>query len=141
MKITIDSIETLSRDITYNDGLNFGRFVSKEVQVYPYEYVISKFDFIDLMSGSYEKCVDEIMQDDLNYNEVSVFGKMNYSAIDDAFKYPRELAEVIETFFVRELFSKTLDYSSNKKFVLNSTESIEVDIEKIIISGRCFLNK
>ena len=141
MKVSISNEEESIDNITYNDGLNYGRFDSSEIEVFPYEYSIAKEEFVSLMSSSYEECLEEIRRDDISCNETSAFSQMNYADINSAFEHPEAFAEVIETFFERELFEKTLAENEARAFILNSTEKVEVSNEKITITGRCFKRK
>ncbi|MCO1335834.1 hypothetical protein MO867_15980 [Microbulbifer sp. OS29] len=138
MRVSISSEETSCEDITYNDGLNYGRFDLCEFEVFPYKYSIGKDEFVSLMYRTYEDCRKEIRRDDISCNEISSFSQMNYADIISAFDHPEAFAEAIENFFDRELFEKTLGYSENKKFIINSTEKVEVSNDKITIIGRCF---
>ncbi|PML75731.1 hypothetical protein [Enterovibrio norvegicus] len=141
MNISICNEEVSIDNITYNDGLNYGRFDSSEIEVFPYEYSISKEEFVSLMSRSYEEGLEEIRKDDINCNEVSAFSQMNYADINSAFGHPEAFGEAVETFFDRELFGKTLANSEARNYIINSTEKVEVSNEKITIIGRCFRRK
>jgi hypothetical protein len=136
MRISINSEEVLEAEVSYNDGLNYGRFDSREIL--PYEYSIDKEEFISLMADVYQECLEEMKLDDTKYNEESAFRKMNYTEIDGAFDRPEGFAEAIETFFDRQLFEKTLGMARTRKYILNSTDKVEVSNETIKIIGRCF---
>jgi len=138
MRVSINNEETSIDEISYNDGLNYGRFDSSEIEVFPYEYSINKDEFVSLMSRTYEQCREEIKLDDINCNETSAFSQMDYADICSAFNHPEAFAEAIETFFDRELFEKTLGHSKTPKFILNSTEKVEIGYDQITIIGRCF---
>jgi hypothetical protein len=138
MKISISEKDKSFDEITFNDGLNYGRFDSDEIEVFPYEFCIAREEFISLMSGSYKNCLEEIKADDLLCNETSAFSQMDYVGINQAFDHPEAFSEAIETYFDRELFGKAIGHSENREFVINSTERVEVECDKVTISGRCF---
>lgn len=141
MKVSIRNKSVSIDQITYNDGLNYGRFDSSDLEIFPYEYSITKEEFITLMSCSYERCLAEIRRDDISCNDTSAFSRMNYADISSAFKHPEAFEEAIDTYFDRELFGKTLVQGEAQDFIINSTDNVKVSNAKITIIGRCFRRK
>ncbi len=141
MKVLIEGVEEAIESVTYNDGLNYGRFDAGNIDIFSYEFVLTKSEFISLMSVSYQQCMVEIKADDEACNDSSPFKEMGYVAVDEAFHYPEHLAEAVSTFFDRELYSKVLGGAESAKFIINSTEKIEINNDRINIFGRCFRYK
>lgn len=141
MKVVIEGVEAALESVTYNDGLNYGRFDSGNIDIFSYEFTLTKSEFISLMSVSYQQCMTEIKADDETFNDSSPFKEMGYVAIEEAFHYPEHLGEAVSTFFDRELYGKVLGKSEFVSFVINSTEKIEINNERISIVGRCFRHR
>ena len=85
MKVLVNDVEANINSVTFNDGLNYGRFDTEAINVFPYQFEISKNDFISLMSENYRQCMDEVKVDDEQFNDSSPFKKMGYVSIEKAF--------------------------------------------------------
>ena len=141
VRVLIEGVEVEMESVTFNDGLNYGRFDSRNIDIYSYEFSLTKSEFISLMSASFQKCMVEIKADDEVYNDSSPFKEMGYVAIEDAFDYPEHLGEAMSTYFDRELYGKVLGSAKSSSFIVNSTEKVEINDERINIIGRCFRYK
>ena len=64
MRLTVDNTDVDLSLVTYNDGLNYGRFDAPELAIHDYAAFFPRADFIRLLSASYAKCMTELKHDD-----------------------------------------------------------------------------
>ncbi len=136
MKVFLNQIE-INKDIFLtNDGLNFGRFSDKPTQTI--ELHFSKSEIIDLLEKEYNKVRDEIKQDDFLYKDESDFTATNYCSFSVLIEHKDDFEQIMKTYLKHNLLAKQFDVSGNKKYVINSIDSIQIQNSTIIFKGRVF---
>ena len=137
MRLRVDNRPITPTEITYNDGLGYGRFDGVS-QVHTYSLFVPKDDLIHKLGNIYREAVEEIGRDDELVNGSSSFKKMGYVGLSEAFAHPALLAEAIETYFDRDIFNIYLPESESFLYVINSTERVTVSADGVLLEGRCF---
>ena len=133
--ILIDNISVNQDDITYNDGLNFGRFTtSSETKDFTIE--ITKAAFLLKLNDIYDVVKSEIKIDDDMYNDTSEFSKVNYCSLEELLTKPTSLFEIFTTYLQDPFFVYLT--SKNPTFVINSISKIIV-ANDIKIQGKVFV--
>ena len=140
MEVTIQGAKIDTTLISYNDGLNYGRF-SDDTEKLPYEIAIAKDDFIKLLEKDYTAIKEEIKQDDIAQNETSEFTNTNYCGLIELLNHPEDLQEIFSTYLDRILFEKLFTNSKEVIYVINSTATIVHKNKIIYISGNIYSPK
>ena len=138
MRLTVDNADADISLVTYNDGLNYGRFDAPDLEVYPYSAFFPRAEFVRLLADIYDKCNVELKRDDEITGEVSELAAAGWPSLADLLSRSDLAVETIETFFDRDTFHAFGLYQSNADLVINSTDSVHLDADNVIISGRCF---
>jgi len=60
----LDEVVTNTNLITYNDGLNYGRFDAPDLKIHEYRIEISREDFIREIQAKFWDCLCEMRKDD-----------------------------------------------------------------------------
>ena len=136
MKILLEHIETSKDNFTFNDGLNFGRFYNHEK--IPFEIYFSKKEIIELIEKEYEKIRDEIKNDDILNNDSSDFSNTKYCSLSELFNYESDFEAIIITFLDKIIYGKIFNENKNFKYIINSTSSIKIKDDIIIIKGNAY---
>lgn len=136
MKVRINKNEINIDFITVNDGLNYGRFFNKNTK--DYEIQLSIKNFIELIEKEYIEIRDEIRIDDETHKIHSDFTNTKYCPLQELLKQPKDLEEIVKTYLDITLFTKIFNASSQNKYVINSTDSIQVTDKDVVIKGRVF---
>lgn len=145
IKIFLNGEEIEIHKISYNSGMNYGQMHRIESdRIGHYEIRISKHHFISNIADFYNSVRDEIKNDDLKHDDDSPFKESNYKDLADLL-YPG--SPLIETFgfverdFLANVFDHLLhDENTKLKGIINSTDSIDIEQEQVIIKGRTFSN-
>ena len=138
MRLTVDNTDVDLSLVTYNDGLNYGRFDAPELAIHDYAAFFPRADFIRLLSASYAKCMTELKHDDEITGEVSGLAVAGWPPLDDLLNRSDLAVQTIGTFFDRDTFRAFGLYRVDADLVINNTDSVRVDVDNVIISGRCF---
>ncbi len=141
MIFLIDGIIKDTNLITYNDGLNFGRFDVPGLIIKNYSIEIEKDEFVQQLQDEFWRCLCEIREDDKATGEDSPFKKSGYKPLPQMFDHPDELSECITIWFDIYIFRKFIGYKDTFEYVINSTDEIKVHDSKVLIKGKCFKNK
>jgi hypothetical protein len=136
MKVYLNSIEIDKESLCVNSGLNYGRFFDNNTK--EYEIRLNNSEVIDLIENEYNAVRDEIKADDSLFNDKSDFSNTNYCSLTELLKYEADFESIIKTYLDKNLFSKLFTETPNNKFVINSTESICVIKNEIVIKGKVF---
>lgn len=136
MKVLLQGIETNKKQVTFNRGLNFGRFNGRSTKAY--EIHISEIEFINLIEKEYDEIRDEIELDDKAMSETSHFSNTNYCSLTELLKYESDFEAIVTTYLDRLLFAKLFTESTESKYVINSTDAIKVHDNLIIFKGKIF---
>lgn len=123
--------------VSYNDGLNYGRFQESLKNVHPFIIELKLSEFIKLLEPEYNSIMEDIRADDLQYNEDSDFKAVNYCSLRELINNSYYLNEIFKYFLDRFLFSK-LFKTTSFKYVINATDSINVENETVHVYGRAF---
>ena len=121
-----------------NDGLNYGRFDAPGLEVRRYELLASAEEVIAAFSSAFTVLVEEMRVDDLRDDEPSALMRMGYPTLREAFRWPRELCEVIDIFLDVEILSFFAPFTAESQLVINSTDEVRIDDLGLHIVGRCF---
>ena len=70
--------------------------------------------------------------------EVSGLAVAGWPPLDDLLNRSDLAVQTIGTFFDRDTFRAFGLYRVDADLVINSTDSVRVDVDNVIISGRCF---
>ena len=138
MRLTVDNADVDLSLVTYNDGLNYGRFDTPGLEIHDYAAFFPHAEFVRLLSGTYAKCIAELKHDDEITGEVSALGAAGWPSIADLLGYSDLAVETIETFLDRDTFNAFGLDRPDAELVINSTDAVRVDADNVIISGRCF---
>ena len=138
MRLTVDNADADLSLVTYNDGLNYGRFDVPDLEVHTYSLFFPRAEFVRLLGDVYDKCIAELKRDDEITGEMSDLSAAGWPALADLLSRNALAVETIETFFDRDTFHAFGLYKPNADLIINSTDTIRVDTDNVIISGRCF---
>jgi len=139
MKILLDHVETTIESFTVNDGLNFGRFYNhKKI---PFELYLSKKEIIKSIEKEYDKIRDELKNDDKLYNDSSDFTNTNYCSLNELFKHESDFEIILKTYLDRKLYGKIFNGNNKFRYVINSTSSIKIRDNSIVIRGEVYERK
>jgi len=136
MKVFINQTEINKEFLIVNDGLNYGRFFNHKTK--DYKIQLSKENFIDLIEKEYIKVRDEIKIDDEINNDYSDFMNTKYCSLQELLKYQTDFEEIFKTYLHLILFKKIFKPSSKVKYVINSTDSIQIMDDKVVFNGKVF---
>ena len=136
MEIYVNNTLTDFSMVSYNGGLNFGRFF-KHNQVLDYRITMNKSSFYNLLIDPYNSALEEIKADDITYNEESDFRDTNYCSLEELLHNSEGLTNIVNTYLYNELFEEFLK-SKHFKYVINSLDCIQLKDEEIHIKGKCF---
>lgn len=136
MEIYLNNTLTEPSLVTYNDGLNFGRFFSHNI-VLDYKIIMSKTNFFKLLEKPYHVALEEIKADDIKYNETSDFSELNYCSLEELLPNSEGLTTIVDVYLRNELFQDILK-PHTFKYVINTLESIQLVEDQLLIEGKCF---
>lgn len=137
MQVTIRGTKIDTTLISYNDGLNFGRF-SDDTVIIPYEIVLEKGNFIKHLEKEYNTIKEEIRLDDVTQNETSGFTNTNYCSLVELLNHPEDLQEIFSTYLDKILFEKLFKNANSVKYIINSTATIVHKNNIIYIRGNVY---
>lgn len=138
MRLELDGQPIDPSLVTYNPGVGFGKFKSETIAVHRYELFMDRAVIIADLSDAYRVVRDEIRVDDEEHGEISDFTATGYSGLEGAFDSPATLAEIIDTYFCRELLELYVTRRERFVYVINSVDRVTVSPEGILYEGRCF---
>lgn len=138
MRLTIDRQDVDPGLVTYNPGMGFGRFDSDTIEVHSYELFIDRADLVEQLSGTYRSACREMRADDEKYGDESDFKALGYADLDEAFDFPEELAEAIDTYFDRDILDVYVTCRERFVYVINSVDNVTVSPDGLLLEGRCF---
>ena len=127
--------------VTYNDGLNFGRFDTPGLRVRKYRLEIDKDEFIREIQDEFWDCLRKVREDDKATGDNSPFKRSGYKRLPQMFEHPHELAECIDIWFDRYTLDKFIGLKDTFDYVINSIDEIKVTEMKVLLSGKCFEKK
>jgi len=134
----MDEVVTNTNLVTYNDGLNYGRFDSPDLKIHEYKIEIDREEFIRKIQDEFWDCLCEIREDDKVTGDSSPFKRSGYKPLSQMFEHPHELAECIAIWFDRYILDKFIGLKDTFDYVINSTDEIKVADTKVLLSGKCF---
>ena len=134
----IDGVVAKSDSVTYNDGLNFGRFDAPGLRIHKYKLQIDKDEFIREVQDEFRECLCEMREDDKATGNNSPFKRSGYKPLSKMFEHPHELAECIDIWFDRFILDKFIGLKDTFDYVINSIDEIKVTENKVLLSGKCF---
>ncbi len=138
MRLTVDSTDVDASLVTCNHGLNYGRFDFTSLTVHPYSASFPHREFVRRLADTYAKCVDELKHDDDVTGEESDLAAAGWPSLEELLTMSELAIDTIETFLDRDAFAAFGLIQPDAEFTINSTESVLVDSDNVIISGRCF---
>lgn len=136
MKVLLNQIEVNKELFIVNDGLNYGRFFDNKTK--EYEIRLNDSEIINLIENEYNAVRDEIRIDDTIHNDTSDFSNTNYCSLTKLLEYESDFESIMKTYLDRNLFAKLFTETPNNKFVINSTESICINKNEIVIKGKVY---
>jgi hypothetical protein len=137
MKILLNNKEVDKSIFVVNDGMNYGRFFSREGK--SYEFKISKSDILKLIEKEYNGVRDEIKLDDEIENDTSDFTNTSYCSLTELFEYEYDFEEIFKTYDLdRVLYGKVFPESSKIIYVINSTDTIKIIDDNVLFKGKVF---
>tara|TARA_R110000823_G_scaffold315126_1_gene445841 strand:+ start:8788 stop:9210 length:423 start_codon:yes stop_codon:yes gene_type:complete len=136
MKLLLNQTEVKKELFVVNDGLNYGRFFDKKTK--EFQIQLTKFEIIELIEKEYCEVRDEIKVDDQKYKDTSAFTKTNYCSLSQLLNHNSDFEEIMKTYLDITLFKKVFTESSKKKYVVNSTDSVNIKNNIITFKGRVF---
>lgn len=139
MKIKIDNSFIPFNLISHNDGLNFGRINQVENQFTDFVLELSFEEFTKLIHEEYNAIRNEIKEDDEFCNDSSSFKKIDYKELKEVLYHNSGLELIIKDYLDRIIYDKLFQCSGRIKYIINSTENIEIRNENIYFLGKCFM--
>jgi len=136
MKLFLNKTEVNKDIFIVNNGLNYGRFFDRKTEVF--EIQLTKLEIINLLESDYNEARDEIKHDDALYNETSEFTNTNYCEFTELLNHELDFEEIMKTYLHITLLSKIVSETTQKRYVINSTDSIKITNNIISIKGRVF---
>jgi hypothetical protein len=136
MKVLLNQIEVNKELFIVNDGLNYGRFFDNKTK--EYEIRLNDSEIINLIENEYNAVRDEIRIDDTIHNDTSDFSNTNYCSLTKLLEYESDFESIMKTYLDRNLFAKLFTETPDNKFVINSTESICINKNEIVIKGKVY---
>jgi hypothetical protein len=136
MKVLLNQIEVNKELFIVNDGLNYGRFFDNKTK--EYEIRLNDSEIINLIENEYNAVRDEIRIDDTIHNDTSGFSNTNYCSLTKLLEYESDFESIMKTYLDRNLFAKLFTETPDNKFVINSTESICINKNEIVIKGKVY---
>lgn len=136
MKVYLNNVEVDKESLSVNSGLNYGRFFDANTK--EYEIRLSTSEIINLIENEYNAVRDEIKVDDHLYNDQSDFSNINYCSLAELLNHESDFESIMKAYLDRNLFAKLFTETLNNKFVINSTESIRINKNEILIKGKVF---
>jgi len=124
--------------ISFNDGMNYGQFRFDTSEIYEYELIVGRKEFIEAIEDSYDQAREEIQADDLACGEESEFSRTGYVSVEKMFSYPEELESIISIYLDKDLFQKLLSPKIETGYIINSTDQVAVSKDIVRIKGRTF---
>jgi len=137
VRILIDGENISPLFVSVNDGLNFGRLTGSGI-FKTYSLVLSKNEFIDVLSNDYQKIRHEIKADDEKYGDGSDFLNAGYPSLSELLNFKKEFYSIFTTWLDRLLFLKLFPASDHTKFIIGSTDAITWDGSEIEITGKVY---
>ncbi|MQP24068.1 hypothetical protein GFJ94_03195 [Flavobacterium sp. LMO8] len=138
MKIKINNKVIPLYDVSYNDGLNFGRINQIENQFTDFVLELSFEEFTKLIQEEYNILKNEIKEDDDLYNDSSSFKEINYKELKEVLYHNSGLEQIIKDYLDRIIYDKLFKTIERKTYTIQSTHFVEINNDKIIIVGQCF---
>lgn len=139
MKVYLNKLEIDKALLSVNRGLNYGRFFDKTTK--DYEIRLNTSELITLIENEYNAVRDEIKIDDTLYNDESDFTNTNYCSLSEVLQHEFDFEAIMKTYLDKSLFEKLFSETQNAKFILNSTESISIHTNEVVIKGKVFEKK
>lgn len=136
MKVFLNRIEIDNESLCVNSGLNYGRFFNHKTK--EYEIRLNDSEIINLIENEYNAVRDEIRIDDMLFNDTSDFSNTNYCSLIELLKYESHFELIMKTYLDRSLFGKLFTEMPNNKYVINSTDSICINKNEIVIKGKVY---
>lgn len=136
MKVLLNNIEVTKETLAVNRGMNYGRFYNYYTETY--EIQLSTSEFFHLIENDYDTIRNEIKMDDQLYKDDSDFKSTNYCSLSELLTYKSEFEAIVKTYLDQPLFDKLFSSSASNTFVVNSTESVSVIQNIIIIKGKAY---
>ncbi|WP_139181101.1 hypothetical protein [Winogradskyella thalassocola] len=136
MKVLLNNIEVTKETLLVNSGMNYGRFYNHYTE--DYEIQLSTSEFIHLIESEYNNIRNEIKIDDQRHEDDSDFKSTNYCTLSELLVYKSEFEAIVKTYLDQILFDKLFSNSASNTFVINSTESVSVIENKVVISGKAY---
>lgn len=136
MKVLLNLIEANIAFFSVNDGQNYGRFFDTKTEAF--EIQLTKLELIKLIESEYIAVRDEIKRDDEFENDTSDFTNTNYCSLTELLNHELDFEEIIKTYLHITLFKKIFPETTQKKYVINSTDSIKINNNIVSIKGRVF---
>jgi hypothetical protein len=134
MEILLDNIVVAPNLFCVNDGQNYGEFFNHKTK--EYQVQIHKAAFIALIEIEYNQTRNEIKIDDAFENENSDFTNTNYCSLRELHNYPKDFLEIMKTYLHIDLLKKIFPSNEKNKYVINSTDSIILKDNLVLIKGR-----
>ncbi len=136
MNIFLDGVEIDKKLIWFNDGLNYGRF--HDTPYKKYELQLSRSEIMKVLESEYNEVRDDIREDDILSNDSSEFKIANYCSFSTLMNQSSHFEDIMKGYLDIPLFTKLFEYTRNCKFIINSTDSVVVEKNKVIFHGRVF---
>ena len=138
MKVCINESVVDNGFISFNTGLNYGRFNFEDLIIDNYKIILSIQEFIGSIQQDYKSIREEIKLDDELQNETSEFTTINYGSITELLNNNQALQDIITSYLDKILFRKLFSQSYKASFIINSTDLVEIIGDSIEISGRSY---
>lgn len=138
MKFYINDKEVDVTLLSFNAGLNYGRFNYEGLVIDNYVISLTEMEFIEIVEQEYNRVRDEIKLDDESQNETSEFSVIQYGSVERLISSKQALQDVTISYLDRFLFGDLFPQVESAIYVINSTEMVSAVNGMIEISGRTF---
>jgi len=138
--IAVDGARVPAAMVGTNEGLNYGQLDGLETAAYQAALPLACLDWF---GPAFVELVEELREDDRQYavDDPSEFAAIGYPrTLREAAQHPELLAKALATYADRDLLGHHFPFvEATAKFVINSTESVWVIADQVVIRGRCWV--
>jgi len=140
LRLWVDDQPISPQLVTFNDGLNYGRFYGVDAGLSSVRLFVERADLVRRFSKTFNAVSEELRIDDETYGDDSPFTGLRYAPLAAAFEQPEKLAEALR-FLDRDIFAIYIGHFDDCRFVLNSTDTINVSPQGVSFEGKALVMK
>jgi hypothetical protein len=90
------------------------------------------------MSDIYDSCINELKRDDVITGEECELASAGWPSLTALLDIPELAVDTIKTHMDRDTLAAFGFVNTDAKYIINSTDVIEIEAKVIVFHGRCF---